>query len=955
MTQKLASGCKRFSRNLSVLGALLIQFAIIPYGHARFVDCNNNGIDDVTDISNGDSTDCNQDGVPDDCESDIAFRSYDLKFTSNNVPRLGTPIDYDGDGDLDYVAGNFNGDLHVFENLDGTTLSRYAPILNFPFSIFAGTNTAAADIDGDGDHDLLGRAGPTGLGWIENVGPSVIEWPLHEILTPAPLLNLVDFSVADIEGDGDQDIFARSPVSDAEQVFLFRNNGSGVFGPAIPVTPASDWRDYALADVNGDGALDVVLGQIFAQPELVWVAYDPQTESFGTPQTIAVDVGSFGSVEAGDVDGDNEIDLIATSFFSNEILVFYNLDGLGTFSNPEAVEVPVGNPDFVRPLDLDGDDQLDLLIGVTDPATPTDGNFISWAINTGGANPTFGPFDSIDLGGRFIGDLVLGDMNGDGAVDIIVPSTGGQDITSVFLRCDRDCDDNGIPDLCEIDDGTTADCNGNGFPDICDASNGDCDGDGVPDDCETDCDDNRLPDVCEPQIDFVTDAIPGTPGTVVWGLATDDIDGDGDSDVMACDSFAGNVIWFTNDGDGTFGPASVVASELDLPTQLEMVDVDEDGWRDAVIGTQNDGRIIWCRNLPGSGRFGAPILIFDSPSLLGMMCARDINGDGAIDIAFTEPDEDSVSWIPNEVGETGFGSRLVVTDTLSSAFALDIGDLDADLDNDIVAVSSSSNAPVSVLVFNNQDGQGTFDQGVSINPSVQRGATVHIADINSDGSNDIFLGGAVASGFLNAQDIWFSNDASDGSVWSRYSFPPLIDGFDAQGVATADLDQNGKLDVIRTSRFGFRWWTRAGQPGEQWFNQQPRHFRNQSPEPRSILSVDLDLDGDLDILTGAFFDEAKVFISWNTTADCNADGLIDRCQLDSNGNGVIDECDLPLGDLNCDGVINLADLPAFVTALVDEAAYQQQYAPCERLRADMSNNLVVDGGDIAEFVLTLTE
>ena len=65
----------------------------------------------------------------------------------------------------------------------------------------------------------------------------------------------------------------------------------------------------------------------------------------------------------------------------------------------------------------------------------------------------------------------------------------------VFDACDIadgisiDCNANGVPDDCDLADGTSADCNRNGVPDECDIDNGaeDCNGDGIPDSCQPDC------------------------------------------------------------------------------------------------------------------------------------------------------------------------------------------------------------------------------------------------------------------------------------------------------------------------------------------------------------------------------------------------------------------------------------------------------------------------------------
>jgi len=76
-----------------------------------------------------------------------------------------------------------------------------------------------------------------------------------------------------------------------------------------------------------------------------------------------------------------------------------------------------------------------------------------------------------------------------------------------------DCNHNGVPDVCDIDDGTSEDCSGNGTPDECepdcnnnsiadscdiiDGTSPDCNGNGIPDECEIDCNNNTVPDDCD--------------------------------------------------------------------------------------------------------------------------------------------------------------------------------------------------------------------------------------------------------------------------------------------------------------------------------------------------------------------------------------------------------------------------------------------------------------------------
>ncbi len=61
-----------------------------------------------------------------------------------------------------------------------------------------------------------------------------------------------------------------------------------------------------------------------------------------------------------------------------------------------------------------------------------------------------------------------------------------------------------------------------------------------------------------------------------------------------------------------------------------------------------------------------------------------------------------------------------------------------------------------------------------------------------------------------------------------------------------------------------------------------------------------------------------------------------------------------LGDLNCDGLIDVGDVDPFCTALIDPAAYLAQYPACSISRADLNEDDQVDGGDIQSFVDILT-
>jgi len=96
--------------------------------------------------------------------------------------------------------------------------------------------------------------------------------------------------------------------------------------------------------------------------------------------------------------------------------------------------------------------------------------------------------------------------------------------------------------------------------------------------------------------------------------------------------------------------------------------------------------------------------------------------------------------------------------------------------------------------------------------------------------------------------------------------------------------------------------------------------------------------------------------------DCNNNGVIDSEDIalgtseDLNGNGIPDECEGAAvdGDMNCDGSVNNADIPAFVLALTDPGAWGSMFPGCNLLNGDIDDDGSFNNADIPAFVDLLT-
>ena len=300
--------------------------------------------------------------------------------------------DVDGDGDMDVLSGHYN--IAWYEN-DGS--ESFTP---HTISTSAASSVYAIDLDDDGDMDVVGSSAGS-VGWYENDGSG--SFATHKICNHYYHREFRSVYALDVDGDGDMDVVTAS-YSPNDKIMWYENDGSQYFNHHIIADSVIGARSVSAADIDGDGDMDVLSGH----NNIVWYEYDG-LESFNT-HTVAT--SGVSSVYAVDVDGDGDIDVVGSSAGS---VGWYENDGFESFTTRT---VSTSGASSVYAVDLDGDGDMDVV--------GSSAGSVSWYENGGSENFTT---HIITTAADDAQSVYTADVDGDGDLDVLSAALGDSKIS----------------------------------------------------------------------------------------------------------------------------------------------------------------------------------------------------------------------------------------------------------------------------------------------------------------------------------------------------------------------------------------------------------------------------------------------------------------------------------------------------------------------------------------------
>jgi len=264
-------------------------------------------------------------------------------------PSPSEAADFNLDGLTDIVVSNTQADnVSVLFGLGAATFSPALSLVtdNVPRGL------GVIEANGDGFTDIVTSNFTDGTGNIALLINDGLGGFLPAVTFDAGITHEWALDVADMNGDGIQDIVTAGRDSQTVAVLLGDGQGGFTFQSAQP-TGGMTWR-ILCGDVNNDGFMDVTTGN--GLTGTACVALNDGAGNLGTPVVYPTDVFST-DTDLGDLDGDGDLDWIVSNFAGRNYILFKN-DGTGAFTQHDvwtAVDKPAGviMMDFDRDLDLD--------------------------------------------------------------------------------------------------------------------------------------------------------------------------------------------------------------------------------------------------------------------------------------------------------------------------------------------------------------------------------------------------------------------------------------------------------------------------------------------------------------------------------------------------------------------------------------------------------------------------
>lgn len=818
------------------------------------IDVNNDGMIDILTTSELNDTVA---VYINDGQADPTFSRVVVTSIANGAKSV-FGCDIDGDGDIDILSASILDDTIAWYENDGAPVPGFTPhtitnLADGAISVFA------ADLDNDGDLDVMSASeNDDTIGWYENDGAKPANFSTRKVVTSSAN-GASSVYAADLDNDGDIDILSAAALD--FEIAWYENPGgpNPLFMPRSVSTTQNRPRSVFAADLDNDGHIDI-LSASTSENKVVWFPNSGSPNpTFTTERLVSSELKGPQSIYATDMDNDGDIDVVAAAISGDTISWMANDGGAFPQFTTYIIQTHADGAVGVYADDIDNDGDVDII------SCWTLSDVVAWHENERILNETTGlsfSRSSLAMAAASNGDVlsteeIMFEDKCNESINYFGKSVDFQSrgqIERSFLTTTVMADGAilesapGQPvdvfGALTVPPGATSSILGSPVTIT-----------------------GPLNVIANSTLmlgpDFVMKGFPNMGERVITTLdrgarsvTNGDIDNDGDLDIISANELDDEIAWYENDGglSPMFAHHSIASPNgptglVDGASWVITGDLDNDGDLDVVSASIHDDTIAWYENDGNTVPNFSKWVITSSADGARSVFAADLDSDGDLDIMSASANDNTIAWYENIGGNpTTFGPRIVVSSSANAASSVFAADLDNDGDIDILSAAESS---FEIAWYENDGNPDPVFVYQSISTTQNRPQGVFAIDLDNDGDIDV-----LSASTNEDKVVWFQNDGAIEPSFTEQLITTELDG--PESIYAADIDNDGDIDVIAAAIVGdsFAWMENDG-GFVPTFN--TRLLDNNSDAARAVSVADLDNDGDLDVLAVATSDNK---LSW---------------------------------------------------------------------------------------------
>ena len=488
------------------------------------------------------------------------------------------------------------------------------------------------------------------------------------------------------------------------------------------------------ADIDGDGNLDVLATAKIANTVAWWENDGAPADGGWTKRTIDSSFVLAHDAQAVDIDLDGDLDVIGAASTDDDVTWFENANGVGTSWYEHTVDGNFDSAIAVVSGDMDGDGDPDVIsAGYLADA-------ISWwknPLNKG--SMSWGTQSTITTNADDARSIHAADLDNDGDLDVLSASFG--DNTIAWYESNGGDNPTFVENIITSDSTYALQANSVYASDL------DNDGDldvlwgGV-----------NLGKIYWAENDGAADPTFSAPQLIdnfangFMVVYASDVDSDGDMDVLSANWYGDDIAWFENTaGDGSAWTESTITSSADMARYVRAGDLDCDGDMDVVSASFNDDKIAWYEN-DGSESFTARTITSSADGADSVRVA-DVDSDGDLDVLSSSANDNKIAWYENQGGSPLSWSSHTISTAAIGANDVFAFDMDQDGDIDVLSVSETDDK----VAWYENDGSQSFTARI-ISTSADKAIAIDVGDIDGDGDPDV-----ISASATDDRVAWYEN------------------------------------------------------------------------------------------------------------------------------------------------------------------------------------------------------